>query len=140
MSDLFHPKVPDEFVGQVFKVMMQANQHIFQILTKRSERMMIWCRSDFSKNIHHSPHIWLGVSVENQKYVWRIRHLQRTPAKIRFLSIEPMLGPVKLEKSLLYGIDWVIVGGESGPKARPMKSDWVRDVRDMCQKYKIPFF
>ena len=144
MSDMFHKDVPDEFVRRVFETMIKGEQHIFQVLTKRSEQMMTWCRLNFSRNgdggIILPPHVWLGVSVENQNYIWRIRHLQRTPARIRFISFEPLLGPVKLNASLLRNIHWVIVGGESGPRSRPMKSEWVSDIRDQCKKHGVPFF
>ncbi len=144
MSDLFHKDVPDQFIQSVFDVMAKAQHHIFQVLTKRSERMMVWSRSRFMFNggkISRMPeNIWMGVSVENQNYTWRIRQLQRTPAKIRFLSIEPLLGPIKLNASLLKGIHWVIVGGESGPRARPMNPDWARSIRDVCRDNGIPFF
>src|SRR3990167_9105906 len=113
MSDLFHKDVPDDFIRRVFDTMCAAPQHIFQVLTKRSERLMDWCRSQFVINGRSTlpPHIWLGVSVENQDYVWRIRHLQQAPARVRFLSLEPLLGPIELGPSLLRGIHWVIVGG-----------------------------
>jgi len=139
MSDLFHKDVPDGFILQVFKTMLQATHHTFQILTKRAERMMQWTRESF-KNTKVPPHIWLGVSVENQDYMWRIMYLQQTPAQIRFLSVEPLLGPVNLKASNLKGIHWVIVGGESGPRARPMDPRWARDVRSQCNKYNVAFF
>ncbi|MFC1521859.1 DUF5131 family protein [Elusimicrobiota bacterium] len=144
MSDLFHESVPDAFVRQVFDVMAEAKQHIFQVLTKRSERMMDWCHANFAPNGNGKrgipSHIWLGVSVENQDYTGRIQHLQQTPARVRFLSLEPLLGPVGLNAPLLRGIHWVIVGGESGPRARPMGSLWARGVRDECKKHNVPFF
>ena len=127
--------------------MCQADHHIFQVLTKRSERVMEWTKTNFHP--HHLGNngkrawplnVWLGVSVENQNYVSRIKHLQQTPAHIKFLSLEPLLGPISLDKSLLEGIKWVIVGGESGPGARMMKAEWVYDIRGQCQKYKVPFF
>ena len=138
MSDLFHKDVPDDFIGKVFDVMLRAKQHIFQVLTKRSERMMDWTRTAFGKT-PLPAHIWLGVSVENQKYVWRVEHLQQTPARVRFLSVEPLLGPVDLD-NYLKGIHWVIVGGESGPGARPMDPDWARAVRAQCKRAKVHFF
>ncbi len=138
MSDLFHKDVPDDFIGRVFDVMLRAKQHIFQVLTKRSERMMEWTQAAFGKT-PLPAHIWLGVSVENQKYVWRVEQLQQTPARIRFLSVEPLLGPVDLNGHLK-GIHWVIVGGESGPGARPMDPNWARAVRKQCQAHKVAFF
>lgn len=147
MSDLFHEAIPDEFVEQVFDVMRRASQHIFQVLTKRPERMLEWTRSNFpavsvARNGNGSwpLHVWLGVSVENQVYTSRIRYLQQTPALIRFLSVEPLLGPVTLRRSLLEGIHWVIVGGESGPRARPVRPEWVFKIREQCEKYNVPFF
>lgn len=142
MSDLLHEEVPDEFVAKVFKTMILAPRHIFQVLTKRSERMMMWVQ-DYCKHLgitHMPSHIWLGVSVEDQDHLWRIRNLQRTSAKIRFLSMEPLIGPVDLSKSHLKDIHWVIVGGESGPQARPMRSEWAQDIRRQCQIAKVPFF
>lgn len=147
MSDLSHEDVPDNFISQVFDVMSQANHHIFQVLTKRSERMLAWtqahfCSADLKRNGKPSwpANVWLGVSVENQNYTWRIKHLQRTPANVRFLSIEPLLGPISLDGSLLDGIHWVIVGGESGFRARPMEPEWVHVIRRQCEKYGVPFF
>lgn len=147
MSDLFHKGVPDEFVAKVFNVMQQANWHIFQVLTKRSERMRVWsnerfcsgARSPNSKKVWPA-HVWAGVSVETQDYVWRIRDLQQVPAKVRFLSVEPLLGSVDLDVSLLKGIHWVIVGGESGPFARQMQPEWVRAIQRRCKEYGVKFF
>jgi protein gp37 len=146
MSDLFHPDVPDNFIKRVFDVMIQSRHHIFQVLTKRSERMLAWVQSRFSadsdgngKNIW-PRNIWLGVSVENQDYTWRIKHLQSTPAHVRYLSIEPLLGGISLNANLLHGIQWVIAGGESGPRARPMKPDWVYDIQKRCERYDVAFF
>ena len=139
MSDLFHKDVPDDYIRRVFKVMTEANHHIFQVLTKRSERLLSWTKAYYRKE-KLPLHIWLGVSVENQDYVKRIHHLQEAPAQIRFLSIEPLLGPVHLDASKLRGIHWVIVGGESGWGARPMNPDWVRDIRHQCENYKVAFF
>lgn len=138
MSDLFHKDVPDDFIRRVFKVMVEARQHIFQVLTKRSERMMQWIRTFYKDGI--PAHIWLGVSIENQDYVWRVHHLQRSTARIKFLSVEPLLGPVYFSMSDLRGINWVIVGGESGHKARPMNPDWARKIREQCEKHHIAFF
>lgn len=147
MSDLFHKDVPNEFVGKVFEVMQQANWHVFQVLTKRSERMRVWsnehfCSGGFPPNgkAVWPAHVWAGVSVETQAYVWRIRDLQQVPARVRFLSVEPLLGPVDLDESLLEGIHWVIVGGESGPFARPMNPEWVYAILERCRKHGVKFF
>ena len=147
MSDLFHEKVPDEYIQRVFEVMIKADRHIFQVLTKRSERMMEWTRRNYrflNEKANGRPflpeHIWLGVSVENQKYTTRIAHLQKVPARIRFLSIEPLLGPVDLTASMVRGIHWVIVGGESGHKARPMNPEWALAIQKQCARYSVPFF
>lgn len=147
MSDLFHEKVPDEYIEQVFQVMIKADHHIFQMLTKRSERMMQWTRDRYrfvngkvNGRLLLPKHIWLGVSVENQKYTSRIRDLQQVPARVRFLSIEPLLGPVDLTSSMLRGIHWVIVGGESGHKARPMNPQWAINVQRACERTGVAFF
>ena len=133
MSDLFHQGVPLEFILKVFDVMGRAHWHQFQILTKRAERL-----SELSSRLPWSPNIWMGVSVENQRYVHRIDHLRHTGAAIKFLSLEPLLGP--LPDLDLSGIDWVIVGGESGPRARPMQQAWVVEIRNRCLEAKVPFF
>ncbi len=133
MSDLFHEGVPVEYIRQVFDVMNKANWHEYQILTKRAERL-----EDLNGVIKWAPHIWMGVSIENSDYLWRIDHLRRTNAHVKFLSIEPLLGPIR--KLKLDGIDWVIVGGESGPGARPMKKEWVIDIRDQCVRSDVAFF
>ena len=147
MSDLFHEDVPEEFIRKVFEVMTRCPHHIFQVLTKRVERMKTWTLMNFSSTDSKATerplwpgHVWLGVSVENQDYEWRIEYLQATPAKLRFLSIEPLLGPVRLNASRLQGIHWVIVGGESGPRARPMDPRWVQYIRRQSEKYNVPFF
>ena len=132
MSDLFHPDVPDDYIQQVFAVMQQASQHRFQVLTKRSERL-----AELSPTLPWPENIWMGVSVENQHWTSRIDDLRQTGAKIKFLSCEPLLGPLDLD---LDGIDWVIAGGESGPGARPMDGDWVRGVRDQCGETATAFF
>jgi protein gp37 len=138
MSDLFHKEVPDEYIAAVAHVMVTANWHIYQVLTKRSERLVNLLRTKLHLAAQQA-HIWWGVSVENKKHgLPRIDHLRAAPAEVRFLSIEPLLehlGPINLEK-----IHWVIVGGESGRGARPMKIDWVRDIRNQCQKAGVPFF
>jgi protein gp37 len=133
MSDLFQAGVPLSFIRSVFAVMQQAGQHEFQVLTKRSDRLL-----ELSKKLRWTPNIWMGVSVENQKYAPRIDDLRATDAHIKFLSLEPLLGP--LSNLDLSGIDWVIVGGESGPKARPMDHAWVADIRDQCIEAGVAFF
>lgn len=146
MSDLFHERVPNEFIQQVFDTMIEADQHIFQILTKRAERMLQWtsARYRFSNESASKPslprHIWLGVSVENQTFTRRIPYLQKTPARVRFLSVEPLIGPINLYAKFLQGIHWVIVGGESGPRARPMDPNWALAIQRQCAKYEVPFF
>ncbi len=137
MSDLFHKEVPEEFVARVFDTMERANWHTFQILTKRSSLMRDFLRRRYGAS-RGPAHIWCGVSVEDGLRTSRIRHLRQAPAGIRFLSIEPLVGPVgRLD---LDGIDWVIVGGESGPRARPMDPEWVREVRDQCVVAGVAFF
>jgi len=133
MSDLFHEEVPEQFIFRVFDVMRRADWHCFQILTKRSSRLI-----DLSPHLPWMPNIWMGVSVENQDYTFRIDHLCGTGANVKFLSLEPLLGPIS--SISLEAIDWVIVGGESGPKCRPVKESWVIDIRNHCQKAKVPFF
>ena len=133
MSDLFHEDVPDEYIEKVFAVMRQATQHRFQVLTKRAERL-----EAFTQRHAPSPNVWMGVSVENADYTLRIDHLRRASADVRFLSIEPLLGP--LPDLDVRGIDWVIVGGESGRSSRPMNAAWVREIRDQCQRVGVPFF
>lgn len=134
MSDLFHENVPIEFIQQVFKVMNENKQHIFQILTKRPHILLKYDKDDL---LRWSDNIWMGVSVENQDYIWRIEYLKQSKARIKFISFEPLLGPVCSDLS---GINWVIVGGESGPGARPLEAEWVRKIRDICIEKKIPFF
>ncbi len=133
MSDLFHKDVPLEFVQSVFDVMKRAHWHQFQVLTKRSERLM-----ELSPQLEWTDNIWMGVSVENADYTFRIDHLRKTGAKIKFLSVEPLLGPIP--KMNLKGINWVIVGGESGPGARPLEREWVVDIKNQCIRAKVPFF
>ena len=133
MSDLFHKDVPVEFVLRVFDVMNRAHWHQFQILTKRSDRLL-----ELSPQLPWSNNIWMGVSVENEEYSFRIDHLRNSNARIKFLSLEPLLGP--LPRLRLNGIDWVIVGGESGPGARPMDQEWVIDIRNQCLQAEVPFF
>jgi protein gp37 len=133
MSDLFLKGVSTEFIRKVFDVMQRADWHTFQALTKRSERL-----ATLSKVLPWPHNIWMGVTVENENYTFRIDHLRKTGACIKFLSIEPLLGPIPHLD--LEGIDWVIVGGESGPGARPMKLEWVLDIRDQCINAGVPFF
>jgi protein gp37 len=133
MSDLFHEDVPDEFIIGVFKVMHQASWHRFQVLTKRSSRL-----SKLSSKLKWLPNIWMGVSIENSDYLYRIEELKETSACVKFLSIEPLLGPIP--DLNLTGIDWVIVGGESGPGAKLPSIDWIREIKDQCIYAKVPFF
>ncbi len=133
MSDLFHEDVPVDYIRRVFDVMNRAHWHQYQVLTKRAERL-----EGLSPKLPWAPHIWMGVSVENQDYAWRIGHLRRTGAHVKFLSLEPLLGP--LPRLNLRNIHWVIVGGESGPGARPMKAAWAKDIRDQCRRARVPFF
>ena len=133
MSDLFHVDVPLEYIQQVFATMNRAHWHQYQVLTKRADRLQ-----ELSAKLPWSPHIWMGVSVENARYIERIDHLRRTGAHVKFLSLEPLLGP--LPKLNLRGIHWVIVGGESGPNARPMDPAWVTDLRNQCHRADVAFF
>jgi protein gp37 len=137
MSDLFHKDVPTEFVERVFATMERADWHIYQVLTKRSPRMRDFVNRRY-RGGRAPAHIWLGTSLENRAQLSRLRHIQAMNASIRFLSIEPMLGPVgRLD---LEGIHWVIVGGESGPGFRPIEPDWIREVRDQCAEARVAFF
>ena len=137
MSDLFHKNIPTEFIDRIFDTMEAADRHIFQVLTKRSSLMKNYLQRRYGGR--SAPrHIWCGVSVEDHAATARIRHLQNAPVPIRFLSIEPLLGPVG--DINLEGISWVIVGGESGPKARRMEERWVLDIRDMCERRGVDFF
>jgi protein gp37 len=133
MSDLFHDDVPVDYIQRVFSVMNEANWHQYQVLTKRAERL-----ETLSSQLKWAPHIWMGVSVESEKYLPRVDCLRRTRAHVKFLSLEPLLGPLK--KMNLRGIDWAIVGGESGPGARPMDAEWVTDIRDQCLRANVAFF
>jgi protein gp37 len=132
MSDLFHEKIPLEFIQSVFSVMRDTPQHTYQVLTKRAERLR-----ELSPKINWPTNVWMGVSVENQDHWSRVENLRATGARTRFLSLEPLLGPLQMND--LAGIHWVIAGGESGPKARPMLVDWVRDIRDACAEQSVPF-
>lgn len=138
MSDLFHEQVPDEYIRRVATTMNLARWHTYQVLTKRSERLREMLRGSLG-NVADKPHIWWGVSVEDRKYgIPRIEHLQSAPAAVRFLSVEPLLedvGQLPLE-----GLSWVIVGGESGPGARPMQEDWVLSIREQCEAAGVAFF
>lgn len=132
MSDLFHEAVPLEFIFRVFQTMSETPQHTYQILTKRAERL-----EELARQIRWPKNVWMGVSVENEDYLYRIDHLRKTAAVTKFLSLEPLLGP--LEDMNLRGIDWVIAGGESGPGARPMNPRWVRSIRDQCVSAHVAF-
>lgn len=133
MSDLFHELVPDEYVAKVFEVMRQASWHKFQLLTKRTKRLVqMRFRLAWPRNV------WIGASVESPRYLWRVHDLVRVPAAVRFLSVEPLLAPIPALP--LRGVDWVIVGGESGPGCRPMNAEWVREIRAQCRTAKVPFF
>ena len=133
MSDLFHHDAPLEFIQKVFKVMRRASWHTFQVLTKRSRRLL-----ELDPEINWPANVWMGVSVENKDYTFRIDHLRQTGALVKFLSLEPLLGP--LADLDLHGINWVIVGGESGPGARPLAKEWVVDIKDQCLAAHVPFF
>lgn len=133
MSDLFHAKVPLDFVKRVFEVIADTPQHTYQVLTKRSSRL-----PKIAHKLDWPDNLWLGVSVENEDYLYRVDDLRKVPAAVRFLSCEPLLGP--LDELTLNGIDWVITGGESGPKARPVDPEWVRNIRDKCSEANVPFF
>jgi len=133
MSDLFHETVPTDFILRVFDVMTRAHWHYFQVLTKRSERLL-----ELNSELPWASHIWMGVSVENNDYVQRVDDLRNTGAHIKFVSCEPLLGP--LPDLNLHTIDWVIVGGESGPGSRPMKEEWALEIRDNCTHNAVPFF
>jgi protein gp37 len=137
MSDLFHKEIPLSYVDRVFESMEQADWHTFQVLTKRSSRMRSYVNRRYANRVAPS-HIWFGVSVEDGAYLSRVRHLQETVAGVRFLSLEPLIGPIS--PLTLVGIHWVIVGGESGPRARPMNVEWVRAIRDQCRSEGVSFF
>lgn len=133
MSDLFHEAIPEKFIYQVFETMEKAHWHIFQVLTKRAERL-----AELAPRLPWPPNVWQGVSVENSRYTWRIEHLLKVPSVVRFLSVEPLLGPIS--NLPLTGIDWVIVGGESGPNHRRMNPAWAKEIRDQCGAAGVPFF
>ena len=132
MSDLFHEGVSENYIREVFRVMRKAHWHSFQVLTKRAERL-----AELAPKLPWPQNVWMGVSVENQRWTERIDALRTVKAKVRFLSCEPLLGPLKLD---LRGIHWVIVGGESGPRARRMNPDWVREIRRQCESAGVAFF
>jgi protein gp37 len=132
MSDLFHDDVPLEFIQQVFEVMARTPQHTYQVLTKRAERL-----SKLGSKLDWAPNVWMGVSVESEAYWWRVDHLRRVGARVRFVSLEPLLGP--LSTLDFTGIHWAIAGGESGPHARPVEGGWVRDIRDACIEQRVAF-
>lgn len=133
MSDLFHEKVPLNFIKSVFNTMAKCPQHTFQVLTKRSDRL-----AEISGDLHWPHNVWMGVSVEDERVVNRIDDLRVSDARVKFLSCEPLIGP--LPKLNLRGIDWVIVGGESGPNSRPMKKEWVEQIRDQCAETGVHYF
>lgn len=133
MSDLFHEQIPDAFVHDVFRVMAEADWHVFQILTKRHERLL-----ELGRSLDWPPNVWMGVSIENRRFVHRADFLREVPATVRFISAEPLLGP--LDGLDLTGIDWLIAGGESGPGNRPVREEWLRELRDRCLADDVAFF
>lgn len=133
MSDLFHEQIPDDFIADVFDVMVRADHHTFQILTKRQDRL-----ADLAPDLPWPDNVWMGVTIENRRFVHRADCLRTVPAAVRFISAEPLLGP--LEGLDLTGIDWLIAGGESGPKHRPVRVEWLRDLRDRCQEEGVAYF
>jgi protein gp37 len=133
MSDLFHKDIPLDYIHEVFRVMKENHMHTFQVLTKRADIL-----AQYSPLLDWAPNIWMGVSVENEKVINRIDYLRSTSSFIKFLSFEPLIAP--LPNLNLYDIDWIIVGGESGPKARPMKKEWVIDIRNQCKEAGVKFF
>ena len=133
MSDLFHDDVPEEFIRRAFDIMREAHWHVFQVLTKRAARL-----AELARRLPWPSNVWQGVSVENARYTSRVAYLVKVPAAVRFLSVEPLLGPIP--ELPLDGIDWVIVGGESGPGHRPMRPEWVRAIRDQCDAARVAFF
>jgi protein gp37 len=137
MSDLFHKQIPRSYISAVFDTMERAEWHVFQVLTKRSSLLQKYLSDRYSGGTAPA-HMWFGVSIENEQATSRIVHLQKSRAKVRFLSIEPLIAPVG--KLSLDNIDWVIVGGESGPGARPMRPEWATDIRDQCVGARVPFF
>jgi protein gp37 len=133
MSDLFHERIDASFIAQVFEIMVTADQHVFQVLTKRPERVL-----ELAPRLPWPSNVWMGVSIENRRFVHRADQLREVPAQVRFISAEPLLGP--LEGLGLDGIDWLIAGGESGPGARPVRPGWIRELRDRCNREEVAFF
>jgi protein gp37 len=133
MSDLFHEDIPEQFIEEVFRVMGEADWHVFQVLTKRHERLL-----ELSDRLPWPPNVWIGVSIENRRFVHRADYLRQVPAAVRFISAEPLLGP--LEGLDLSGIDWLIAGGESGPGHRPVREEWLVELRDRCSEEDVAFF
>jgi protein gp37 len=133
MSDLFHEEAPDSFIRRVFEVMSRASWHTFQVLTKRAERL-----ETLGRTLHWPSNVWMGVSVESRKYLYRLEHLRTSPAQVRFISFEPLLGAIG--EIDLSGMSWAIVGGESGPGARPVSEVWITEIRDQCLAARVPFF
>lgn len=133
MSDLFHEDIPEQFIAEVFRVMGEADWHVFQVLTKRHERLL-----ELSDRLPWPPNVWIGVSIENRRFVHRADYLRQVPAAVRFISAEPLLGP--LEELDLNGIDWLIAGGESGPGYRPVREEWLVELRDRCAEEDVAFF
>jgi protein gp37 len=133
MSDLFHENIPDEYVHRVFEVMGRADHHVFQVLTKRHERL-----ADFAPQLRWPPNVWIGVSIENRRFIQRADYLRNVPASVRFISAEPLLG--RLEGLDISGIDWLIAGGESGPGHRRIDAEWVRELRNRCTDEGVAFF
>ena len=133
MSDLFHEDIPAQFIASVFQTMADCPQHTFQVLTKRSDRL-----AELASRLPWPPNVWMGVSVEDARVAYRVKDLAATPAALKFLSCEPLIGP--LDRLALRGIDWVIVGGESGPRARPMERAWVLSILRQCRTARVPFF
>ncbi len=133
MSDLFHESIPDDFIREVFGVMRRADWHTFQVLTKRHERLV-----EIAPSLDWAPNVWMGVTIENRRFVHRADSLRTVPAAVRFISAEPLLGP--LEGLDLEGIHWLIAGGESGPRHRPVRGEWIRELRDRCVDEHVRFF
>jgi protein gp37 len=133
MSDLFHEDIPSEFISAVFDVMVRAEHHTFQILTKRQDRLAV-----LAPDLPWPANVWMGVTIENRRFVHRADRLREVPAAVKFISAEPLLGP--LERLALDGIDWLIAGGESGPRHRPVKAEWIRELRDRCIDAEVAFF
>jgi len=133
MSDIFHSKIPDEYILKIFEIMNKASWHTFQVLTKRPERL-----EELKDKINWTDNIWLGTTIESNKYIDRVKFIKKTNAKIKFISFEPLIDNVKDVN--IEGIDWVIVGGESGSRAREIKKEWIYEIKEKCDKLNIPFF